>query len=84
MDFMGRKGARKGDVASTECLAYFSVPKGLIWWQDEKRHPLNRFVGRVVYRLRSRRGWSLQDLAEAAFAMVRGGLLRLTNYALRR
>lgn len=88
------------------------VPKGLIWWKEQKRHPLNRHVGRVVYRLRTRRGWSLQDLAEAAslaksylceleagrhsptlevqirletvFRMVRGGLLRLANYALRR
>ena len=87
------------------------VPKGLIWWKDEKRHPVNRFVGRVVYRLRTRRGWSLKGLAEAAslgksylcqleagqhsptlevqirletaFTMVRGGLLRLANYAMR-
>ena len=42
------------------------VPKGLIWWKEQKRHPLNRYVGRVIYRLRTRRGWSLQDLAEAA------------------
>ena len=88
------------------------VPKGLIWWKEQKRHPLNRYVGRVIYRLRTRRGWSLQDLAEAAslgksylcqleagqhsptlevqlrletaFTMVRGGLLRLANYAMRR
>ena len=88
------------------------VPKGLIWWKDEKRHPVNRYVGRVVYRLRTRRGWSLQDLAEAAslgksylceleagqhsptlevqlrleaaFGLVRGGLLRLAHYAMRR
>ena len=88
------------------------VPKGLIWWKEQKRHPLNRFVGRVIYRLRTRRGWSLQDLAaasslgksylceleagehsptlevqlrlEAAFRMVRGGLLRLAHHAMRR
>ncbi len=38
---------------------------GLIWWKAQKRHPLNRYAGRVVYRLRSRLGWALEDLARA-------------------
>lgn len=41
------------------------VPLGLIWWKSEKRHPLNRYAGRVVYRLRSGLGWALADLALA-------------------
>ncbi len=89
-----------------------AVPSGLIWWKEQKRHPLNRYVGRVIHRLRTQRGWSLQDLAEAAslgksylceleagehsptlevqlrleaaFGLVRGGLLRLAHYAMRR
>lgn len=42
-----------------------AVPLGLIWWKEHKRHPLNRHVGRVVHRQRTRRGWSLEDLARA-------------------
>lgn len=41
------------------------VPLGLIWWKAQKRHPLNRYAGRVVYRLRSGLGWALDDLARA-------------------
>ena len=43
-----------------------AVPSGLIWWKEQKRHPLNRHLGRVVLRLRTRRGWALGDLARAA------------------
>jgi ribosome-binding protein aMBF1 (putative translation factor) len=42
-----------------------AVPLGLIWWKSQKRHPLNRYAGRVVYRLRSGLGWALEDLARA-------------------
>lgn len=30
------------------------------------RHPLNQYAGRVIHRLRTDRGWALEDLAEAA------------------
>lgn len=43
-----------------------AVPVGLIWWKAQKRHPLNRYVGRVVHRLRMRRGWALGDVARAS------------------
>ncbi|MBK8093996.1 MAG: helix-turn-helix transcriptional regulator [Verrucomicrobiaceae bacterium] len=43
-----------------------AVPSGRIWWREQKRHPLNRQLGRVVLRLRTRRGWALDDLAKAA------------------
>jgi transcriptional regulator with XRE-family HTH domain len=43
-----------------------AVPLGLIWWQAQKRHPLNEQAGRVIYRLRARRGWSLDDVARAS------------------
>ncbi len=43
-----------------------AVPQGRIWWRNEKRHPLNHWVGRVIHRLRRRCGWALDDLAAAA------------------
>ena len=43
-----------------------AVPVGLIWWNEMKRHPLNQYAGRVIHRLRTDRGWALEDLAEAA------------------
>lgn len=42
-----------------------AVPLGLIWWKEQKRHPLNRYVGGVIYRQRTQRGWALADLANA-------------------
>jgi DNA-binding XRE family transcriptional regulator len=42
------------------------VPLGVIWWKEQKRHPLNVYVGKVVRRLRTGRGWALEDLALAA------------------
>jgi len=43
-----------------------AVPVGLIWWNEMKRHPLNLYVGRVIHRLRTDRGWALEDLGTAA------------------
>ncbi|MCX6855629.1 MAG: helix-turn-helix transcriptional regulator [Verrucomicrobia bacterium] len=43
-----------------------AVPMGLIWWNEMKRHPLNLYVGRVIHRLRTDRGWALEDLGTAA------------------
>ena len=42
------------------------VPMERIWWKELKRHPLNRYAGRVVHRLRTRLGWALHDLALAS------------------
>ena len=41
------------------------VPKGLIWWKELPRHPLNMAIGREVFVLRTRRDWSLDDVHEA-------------------
>lgn len=41
------------------------VPKGLIWWKDLPRHPLNIAIGREVFVQRTRRGWSLDDVHDA-------------------
>jgi transcriptional regulator with XRE-family HTH domain len=43
-----------------------AVPLGLIWWKEQKRHPLNAHAGRVVHRLRMMRGWALEDVARAS------------------
>ena len=42
------------------------VPEGAIWWREQKRHPLNHYVGRVIHRLRTGRGWSFEDLAKGS------------------
>lgn len=49
----------------TKRIPKTAVPLGLIWWKEMKRHPLNRHVGQVIHRLRTRRGWALNDLARA-------------------
>lgn len=41
------------------------VPKGLIWWKELPRHPLNIALGREVFVQRTRRGWSLDDVHDA-------------------
>jgi len=53
-----------------------AVPQGRIWWRNEKRHPLNHWVGRVIHRLRRRCGWALDGLAAAA-GLTKSYLYRL-------
>lgn len=53
-----------------------AVPSGRIWWKEQKRHPLNLHLGRVVRRLRLRRVWSLDHLAGAA-GLAKSYLCRL-------
>jgi len=54
-----------------------AVPLGLIWWKEQKRHPLNPYIGRVVYRLRTERGWALDDLTLATGGLSKSYLCEL-------
>ncbi len=42
------------------------LPLGAVWWMALKRHPVFAALGRVVTRLRARRGWSLADLGKVS------------------